>query len=444
MTANLRRFVVTTPTDLATFEQLRQAMLDSLISPSDGRRYAVVSEILAVFPFDEVPQPGFVRGWSQRDWARWYEEHQFELQEQTAHSIQYRHARLRIISGYPSSPGDWRWSMNHASDLRRFIRDAFENWSIVLTATLRIIKLEAEPQQVLRAFVQPLIEQPELLAAALADAADRSRADHNALGSVVSVREVRSVLNKLESEFQLSYRASLHHLKFLKDESVESLVLLAKSHNSDVSVASCVVSGLRDLLELRRTLATAEREHKQAERDRERAEREAARTLATTPSGQLQTKITQVRNALISNHANAMRQLVEATTRFEHLGNAVRELEIPIPLDFDGAAGAAARVAELEAEVAAHETEIAQQQTTIAELRVIAKERDELLATPDVRVAFDRFLADAERLLQEDNFMRLAGNIAKLLARITQERAALALPTTKDIGGASVATSAGT
>jgi hypothetical protein len=429
-----------------THAQLRDAMLESLRSPSDSRRHAIVSEVLQIFPFEDLPSPGNARAWDLKDWVRWFDDHGFEQRPESAHSVPFHHPRLRVVSSVPKTSSDWRWSMNQASDLRSMVRTAFHSWEPILVSALTMlaeggVETDREPLEYLRVLVQQYIDNPEDFTKALAMSAEMLRKRDRGVVAV-SAREVRSVLNKLESEFQISYRAALTAV--MDDENNVESALLRVRGPQDCELPAVLLASLRDTLDTKRAVAHAERERKQAEREQERAERDAARATAATPAGKLRAQVVMVRNALLSNHANALRQLSEAITRMGHLGHAIKDLEIDVPQDIDLAVVAPARIAELEAEVAAHETEIAQHLQTIAELRVIAKERDELLATPDVRVAFDRFLADAERLLQEDNFMRLAGNIAKLLARITQERAALALPTTKDIGGASVATSAGT
>ena len=436
-----------------THAQLREALLESLKSPSDSRRHAVVSEVLNVFPFDELPTPGTARGWSTKDWTRWFDDHGFEQQPQSAHSYPFYHPRLCLTTSIPTTPGDWRWSMNQASDIRRSVRVAFDAWEpIFISALTTLADLQGpvngdpDPLSFLRVLATRYIGNREDFSQALEQALQDGK-ERGGATAKVTVREVRSVLNKLETEFGASYRASLQ-LIGVDANTIESLLLLIRGPQ-DCLVSAFLLSMLRDVLDTKRALAAAEREHKQAERERERAEREATKAAATTPAGQLRAQVTMMRNALLSNHANAARQLAEAVTRVEHLGHALRDLAIVVPQDLDAVA-APARLAELEAkataqqeEIAAQETEIAQHLATIAELRILARERDELLATPDWRVPFDRFLVDAERLLAEDNFMRLAGNIAKLQARIEQERAALQMPTTKDTVPVTSATNAG-
>jgi len=219
----------------------------------------------------QMPRPGAVASWTHREWIGWATAHGFEEVPRSKHAYQYRH-RLApwLLLSMSSSPGDHRWSMATATDLRFSVDAAIKRLGANLSIAVQVMATNtdrhpsAAARERLRLLRQVLAEASTDREAALRWVAthgdvtwehfDRIEPDAETVGAI------RALFTTLQKEFDLSPRAALRRLGHDQDEAA----LISKR----VSSASDLLPG--DLLEsLEELVDRLREEHAAFERDKD-------------------------------------------------------------------------------------------------------------------------------------------------------------------------------
>ncbi|MBA3684832.1 MAG: hypothetical protein H0W72_06275 [Planctomycetes bacterium] len=190
----------------------------------------------------DMPRPGTVAAWTHREWIGWATGRGFEEVPRSKHAYQYRH-RLApwLLLSMSSSPGDHRWSMATATDMRFAVDAAIKRLGANLYIAVQVVATNTErhPSSAAR-------ERLRLLRAALLDAStDRDAAlrwvavhgdatwDHFDLVAPdpEMVGAVRALFGTLAKEFDCSPRAALRRL----GHDAETAALLSKRLSGSTS-----------------------------------------------------------------------------------------------------------------------------------------------------------------------------------------------------------------
>jgi len=216
----------------------------------------------------QMPRPGAVSSWTHREWIGWATAQGFEEVPRSKHAYQYRH-RLApwLLLSMSSSPGDHRWSMATATDLRFSIDAAIKRLGANLYIAVQAMATNTErhPSAASR-------ERLRLLRHALGeastdrDAALRWVATHGDVSwenfdriepDAETVGAIRALFATLQKEFDLSPRAALRRLGHDQDEA--ALIAKRVTSSSDL-LPGDLLDSLEDLLDgLREERAAHER-----------------------------------------------------------------------------------------------------------------------------------------------------------------------------------------
>jgi hypothetical protein len=200
---------------------------DRLLPPAAAAIYGV--------PLPEnMPRPGAVAGWTHREWIGWATSYGFEEVPRSKHAYQYRHRLVPwLLLSMSSSPGDHRWAMATATDLRFAVGAAINRLGANLYIAVQAVStgIERHPSAAARERLRLL--RHELLERKDRDDALRWVAEHGDLTweqfdqvepDAETVGNIRSFIATLQREFDLSPRAALRRCGYEQ----ESAALLAK------------------------------------------------------------------------------------------------------------------------------------------------------------------------------------------------------------------------
>ncbi len=235
---------------------------------------------------EQMPRPGQVAGWTHREWIGWAVAHGFEEVPRSKHAYQYRH-RLApaLLLSMSSSPGDFRWSMATATDLRFAVDAMIKKLAANLYIAVQIVAANVERHPSGGARERLRLLRRELLAASDRETALRWVAEHGDLTwdrfdlvepDAEAVGAIRAAVAALQKDFDLSPRAALRRLGYGQDEAA----LLAKRLSS--STVSDLLPG--DLVEHLEELVDRLREERASEEAAKEALRAARPADAPVPA----------------------------------------------------------------------------------------------------------------------------------------------------------------
>ena len=93
----------------------------------------------------QMPRPGAVASWTHREWIGWATAHGFEEVPRSKHAYQYRHRLASwLLLSMSSSPGDHRWSMATATDLRFSVDAAIKRLGANLYIAVQVMATNTE------------------------------------------------------------------------------------------------------------------------------------------------------------------------------------------------------------------------------------------------------------------------------------------------------------
>ncbi|HYE07259.1 MAG TPA: hypothetical protein VEL07_17225 [Planctomycetota bacterium] len=242
---------------------------DRLLPPAAAAMYGL--------PLPEhMPRPGAVASWDHREWIGWATANGFEEVPRSKHAYQYRHRLVPwLLLSMSSSPGDHRWAMATATDLRFAVGAAINRLGANLYVAIQAVSANTDRHPSAAARERLRLLRTMLLAQGDRDAAlrwvalngdvpwelfDRVEPDAALVG------EIRALFATLTKEFDLSPRAVLRRAGYDQDEAA----LLAKRLSG--TTAGDVLPGdlhaeVGELLDRLREERDAAERAKQAARD---------------------------------------------------------------------------------------------------------------------------------------------------------------------------------
>ncbi|MBA3845831.1 MAG: hypothetical protein H0X45_04180, partial [Planctomycetes bacterium] len=242
---------------------------DRLLPPAAAAMYGL--------PLPEhMPRPGAVASWDHREWIGWATANGFEEVPRSKHAYQYRH-RLApwLLLSMSSSPGDHRWAMATATDLRFAVGAAINRLGANLYVAIQAVSANtdrhpsAAARERLRLLRTMLVENRDRDAALRWVAVngdvpwelfDRVEPD------AVLVGEIRALFATLQKEFDLSPRAVLRRAGYDQDEAALLAKRLSGTTAGDV-LPGDLQAEVGELLDRLREERDAAERAKQAARD---------------------------------------------------------------------------------------------------------------------------------------------------------------------------------
>lgn len=268
---------------------------DRLLPPAAAQLYGLPLP-------QQMPRPGQVAAWTHREWIGWAVGHGFEEVPRSKHAYQYRHRLVpALLLSMSSSPGDFRWSMATATDLRFSVDQAVKRLAANLHVACLAVAANVERHPSTAARERLRLLRDELLKAGDRDTALRWVAEHGDLTwerfdlvepDPEGVGAMRSAFACLDKEFSLSPRAALRRLGYAQEEAALIAKRLASSTASDL-LPGDLRGDLEELLDRLREEAAAEEQAKAAERARRESVPVATEPVPAVPAVDLQAELRQ-------------------------------------------------------------------------------------------------------------------------------------------------------
>lgn len=244
----------------------------------DDRLLAPAAAALYGLPMPEqMPRPGAVAAWTHREWIGWAVGHGFEEVPRSKHAYQYRHRLVPwLLLSMSSSPGDHRWSMATATDMRFAVDMAVKRLAANAYIACQVVgaNVERHPSTAARERLR-LLRHALITAGTDRESALRYIAVHGDLTwerfdlvepDAEIVAEIRTAAAALQKEFDLSPRAALRRIGYDQDEAALLAKRLAANAGSDL-LPGDLLDALEELIDRLREERAAYEHAKERLRD---------------------------------------------------------------------------------------------------------------------------------------------------------------------------------
>ena len=241
------------------------------------RPWEEVRDELATFlglpTYAELARPGEASGWGHLDFDRYLRQIGFEPDRQAAHSHVYNHTILPgWVTSFSSSPGDFRWTLATAKNIRHSYREAMsrlqdvfyalsaEGRETVATFLANAPKYSAETKhRYLSKLVEHVRSVEHTIDGVVRNHAEVARTSHYA-------EEFNRRLKQLQKEFGLSYSQSLKEAFEDDPEVCKQFKEQLKEHGQVLIATETLLADLTDVLDSRRAEAKLAKKNKKSKR----------------------------------------------------------------------------------------------------------------------------------------------------------------------------------